>query len=438
MVAAWAIALYLLTNTIDRRLDATLENATSILAEGTFPFSPDLIGRLDRLIEARIMLAGDTGTIGLSTGDDLLNAAVEAEAGEFSNLAGDATIFVTVLADRVPWRAAVRGLQTARDDRYRYVVAAASLSDTRKVARDSALFLGAAMLLAAAVLAWVGSLLTRSITRPIAELADVAEGIGEGERTVPTVVDEDNEIGVLSKTLADMTGRLKDYEAEIAEQSRLSGLGDLAARMAHEVRNPLTAIKMQLQLLEERIDDTDAAKIRNVLDEIRRLELIVESTLVLGAPLDLKLVEIDPAGVIREVAELLQPTLAHRSIELTTQLKTLPPMLLDADRMKQVLLNLVNNAADELADGGEIRVSAVVSEDATTLVLSVEDSGPGIGDLAEAEQSTKPFSLGLGLTICREIVDGHGGQLNIDLSPELGGARFTIRLPVSIIAEAPG
>ena len=84
MVAAWAIALYLLTNTIDRRLDATLENATSILAEGTFPFSPDLIGRLDRLIEARILLAGDTGTIGLSTGGDSLNAAVEAAAGEFA------------------------------------------------------------------------------------------------------------------------------------------------------------------------------------------------------------------------------------------------------------------------------------------------------------------------------------------------------------------
>ena len=61
-----------------------------------------------------------------------------------------------------------------------------------------------------------------------------------------------------------------------------------------------------------------------------------------------------------------------------------------------------------------------------------------VGDLAEAEQSTKPFSLGLGLTICREIVDGHGGHLDIDLSPELGGARFTIRLPVSIIAAAPG
>ena len=437
MLVAWAIALYLLTNAIDRRLDAQLGNATAILAEGTFPFSPDLIRRLDRIIEARIVLLNDSGDIGLSTGGEAINAALSNVTNQLPRLRGDDVSFVTVSADNVPWRAAVRRLQAARDSRYRYVVAAASLSATRQVAWDSALLLGAAMFLAAAALAWIGSFFTRSITRPITDLAHMADRVAEGERDISTNIDESNEIGVLAGALTEMAAKLEDYESELARQSRLSGLGDLAARMAHEVRNPLTAIKIQLQLLEERFEDTDGARIQKVLEEIRRLELIVESTLVLGGPLNLKLAPTDPAVLIDEVAELLRPALSHRGIELSIELRMLPTAAMDPDRMKQVLLNLINNAAEELPQGGAIRISGGLSADGGSLDISVEDSGPGIDELRAAELSAKPFSLGLGLTISREIVDGHGGELLIGESEDLGGARFTVRLPISIIAALP-
>ena len=105
-------------------------------------------------------------------------------------------------------------------------------------------------------------------------------------------------------------------------------------------------------------------------------------------------------------------------------------MALDADRMKQVLLNLINNAADELEDGGEIRVSAGLG-DAGDLGIHVEDSGPGVQ--ASAEASSKPLGLGLGLKISREIVEAHGGELLVSKSPALGGARFTLSLPASIM-----
>ncbi len=435
MVVAWAIALYLLTSAIDRRLDAQLENATSILAEGAFPFSPDLIGRLDRIIEARIVLLDESGAIGLSTGDDAINNALRSVADKVTGLRGEDVAFVTVSADNIPWRSAVRRLQPTRDDRYHYVVAAASLSATRQVARDSALFLAVAMFLAASVLAWIGSYFTHSITRPITDLAHMADRIAEGERDVSTVIDESNEIGVLARALSGMATKLEEYETELARQSRLSGLGDLAARMAHEVRNPLTAIKMQLQLLEERLEDTDGARVQKVLEEIRRLELIVESTLVLGGPLNLKLLPVDPAALIAEVVELLRPALSHRGIELNNALGVLPTAAMDSDRMKQVLLNLINNAADELPQGGVIRICGGIT--GGFLEISVEDSGPGIDELRAAEQSAKPFSLGLGLTISREIVDRHGGEFLIGESTELGGARFTVRLPVSILAASP-
>jgi signal transduction histidine kinase len=204
--------------------------------------------------------------------------------------------------------------------------------------------------------------------------------------------------------------------------------------MAHEVRNPLTAIKMQLQLLEERVDEEDRDRIQKVLGEIRRLELIVESTLVLGGPLNLQLTPIEPAALVDEVVALLRPALEHRGISLVAKLGTLPTTAMDADRIKQVLLNLINNAADELSHGGVIRISGTASVDEDSLDIAIEDSGPGIDELRATEQSAKPFSLGVGLTISREIVDRHGGKLLIGKSTDLGGACFTIRLPVTIIA----
>lgn len=437
MAVAWAIALYLLTDAIDRRLDAQLENATSILAEGTFPFSPDLIGRLDRIIEARIVLLDESGDIGLSTGDESINKAIGALTDQIAALRGNEVYFNTMSAGDTPWRTAVRRLQLARDDRYRYVAATASLSATRQVARDSALLLGAAMFLAAAVLALVGSFFTRSITRPVTDLAQMADRIADGERDFSIDISEGNEIGVLARALTGMAAKLQDYESELARQSRLSGLGDLAARMAHEVRNPLTAIKMQLQLLEERVDEADGDRIRKVLAEIRRLELIVESTLVLGGPLNLQLAPTEPAALVDEVVELLQPALDHRGITLSAELGALPAAAMDADRIKQVLLNLINNAADELTQGGAIRISGTASVEGDSLDIAIEDTGPGIDALQAPEQSAKPFSLGVGLAISREIVDGHSGKLLIGESTELGGACFTIRLPVSIIAAQP-
>ena len=401
MAVAWAIALYLLTDAIDRRLDAQLENATSILAEGTFPFSPDLIGRLDRIIEARIVLLDESGDIGLSTGDESINKAIGALTDQIAALRGNEVYFNTMSAGDTPWRTAVRRLQLARDDRYRYVAATASLSATRQVARDSALLLGAAMFLAAAVLALVGSFFTRSITRPVTDLAQMADRIADGERDFSIDISEGNEIGVLARALTGMAAKLQDYESELARQSRLSGLGDLAARMAHEVRNPLTAIKMQLQLLEERVDEADGDRIRKVLAEIRRLELIVESTLVLGGPLNLQLAPTEPAALVDEVVELLQPALDHRGITLSAELGALPAAAMDADRIKQVLLNLINNAADELTQGGAIRISGTASVEGDSLDIAIEDTGPGIDALRAAEQSAKPFSLGVGLAIGR-------------------------------------
>lgn len=426
MLSAWAISLHFMTRVMQDKLDARLATATATLSEGAFPLSSDLIGRLGRLLDADVVLLSAAGTVGASTGSAELNEALSGAAIAFPGDDSARLIFLDTAAGR--WRAAVRKLPAGRDDRFQFVSAAASMEPTSSAVREAALSLAGAMLIAALLSAGLASIFVRSITRPVEDLAQMANRISDGQRDVSAAINERNEIGVLASAFNDMAGRLAVFEQDLSETSRMSGLGDLAARMAHEIRNPMTAIKMQLQMLEERIAGPDQKRIRTVLDEFRRLELIVDSSLTLGGAATVNPAPTRIAATINEVAELLRPSLAHRNIELETHIETLPVVAIDADRIKQVLLNLVNNAADELSAGGCISISASAGDDAH-LHISIADSGPGLQGTESV--SSKPLGLGLGLKISREIVERHGGELRHNSSHELGGAEFTIRLPLT-------
>jgi len=431
MAAAWAIALILLTNVMDDQLDAKLENAVATLADGVFPFTPDLIQRFDQLIEARVALLDGDGVVRLSTGDSSVTDALDGAGLAAADANGPEPTIVTIQANDLAWKVAIQSLPRGRDDRYRYVVAMASLTDSQAVAREAALLLAAAMFVAALVLALFGSIFIRSITRPITDLAAMANRIAEGQRDIVANINEDNEIGVLARSFDDMAARLDDYETELAQTSRLAGLGDLASRMAHEIRNPLTAMKMQLEMLEDRVSEANRQRVSSVLDEVRRLELVIDNSLALGGPNSLNPTPTDASRLIGDVADLLQPELAHRQIELACNIPALPTLALDSHRIKQVLLNLIKNAADELEHGGTIAISATAEAD-DRVDIHVEDTGPGLREADEG--STKPLGLGLGLKISQEIVERHGGELRRGRSETLGGAKFTIRLPASIMS----
>jgi two-component system sensor histidine kinase PilS (NtrC family) len=264
----------------------------------------------------------------------------------------------------------------------------------------------------------------------------MAERIAVGERSVRVEIDDRGEVGALADALNCMADHLQTYETEAAVQSRLAALGEMAARIAHEVRNPLTAIKMQIQLLGEGAGLNDKPRVARVLAEINRLELIVSSTLTMARPQRLDTRPLELAAEVNGVCELFAAQLAHRHIALATQLQSGITCKLDGDRFKQVVFNLLINAADALPAGGTIQVSTRRDDDQGQALFVVEDSGPGIAaeqrdTLFDTASSGQANRLGIGLRLSRELIELHGGSIKADGSPGLGGARFTVRFPLA-------
>jgi signal transduction histidine kinase len=435
MVAAWWIASSLFTSTLERRLDEQLGRAVEVLSDGTFPVTADVLGRVAALLRADVVFVGADGGVALSTlapGSAFDTAALTALLAQSSG-AGD-----VLTTDSAGHRIVLH--RVSRDPRFVAVAAIGSLADVRTAARDAGLWFGLATALATLLLGTAGFRLLRSITGPVGRLSRMAERIAEGERDIEVAVEQSDEIGALTSALNGMAKKLAAYETELAERTRLAALGEMAARIAHEIRNPLTAIALKLELLAESGDARVASEIRAVLKEIARLDLIVTSALSTARPQRIDARPTDLNRIVEEVAALVTAQLEHQHIDLETRFGPLPAAALDEGRIKQVLFNLINNAAAAMRDGGSLRITTVAAPPGS-VSLHVEDSGPGVPAAQEqglfaSTSASGRFRLGLGLNVCRELVELHGGEIVASRSDELGGARFTVVLPISII-DAP-
>ncbi len=428
---AWWLANALLTDALETRVGEQLGHAASIISSRMFPLTPEVLTRLANLQQTEVVLIAGDGSVAYSTFGPATAANAEI-AGRWRDTGATAGADVLTI-DGNDYLLVLRGLRTESAPAAAIAVLG-SLSVTQQVARDSALTLGGIALAGVAILAWWGHRSTRAVTRPVRALSDMASAIAAGDRTVRATVTGTDETRRLANALNDMTVSISQFETELAQRNRLAALGELAARVAHEIRNPLTAIQLQAQLLTERTAGSDLqATAQRLAAEVERLDLVVASTLALGRDADVQPVPTPLNPVIEDVLELMRPSLAHRGIELSWQPGDVGEVPLDAPRFKQVIYNLLTNAADEVGNVGAIRVSTALSEKRVT--VRVEDSGPGVpAGLLEAVEtgavtSTKDGGLGVGLTLSAELVRAHGGNMTLDTSAGLGGAAFHIHLP---------
>lgn len=242
-------------------------------------------------------------------------------------------------------------------------------------------------------------------------------------------------------------GRILDIELAIMlhtyredlETQRMAAVGTLTAGLSHEIRNPLNAAMLQLEVLERRVRRLSSAEQASALeplvlvrDEIRRLDHLLEDLLQYARPRELQRRQVDLAFLIERVTQLLASDADVRGVTITW---AVPPGLTamgDEDRLREVVINLVLNALDASDRGGEVRVRAKTLGP-VEVELSVEDDGAGVKP-DQREQIFQPFfttkaqGTGLGLAIVHAIVTQHRGSLRLETSPK-GGAAFRVRLP---------
>ncbi len=255
-------------------------------------------------------------------------------------------------------------------------------------------------------------------------------------RTIGNVQDLESSLNVVATRVADVVDRLRIAELESLRKDQMSALGQLAAGLAHELRNPLTAIRTLVEVArgqgpEGRLDARDLEVLE---EEVCRLDDTLQSFLDYARPPKLVQREIDLRDVVRRTSHLVSARAEQQSIRLDVELPDEPLQVnADAEQIRQVLLNLVLNAFDAIGTKGHVVINAHRDTSQRQCVLSVSDNGPGIQDgmhrnLFDPFISSKPAGTGLGLTISRRITENHGGTIDARNRSE-GGAEFIVRLP---------
>ena len=234
-------------------------------------------------------------------------------------------------------------------------------------------------------------------------------------------------------------------ERRLEKAERLSALGQLAAGVAHEIRNPLNAISMASQRLKRDFIPADAQKEREfqtitgvIRDEIRRLNGIIEEFLTFSRSRRLDLREYPVTDVLQKIVNLLREEVAAKGIILETQWSEPSPVIpMDMDKLQQALLNFIKNAVESISGEGRVTLS-VSPEKKGWIKIAIVDTGCGMTaaemeHIFSPEYTTKEKGLGLGLPLSHEIIRGHGGEIRVT-SRKDEGTTFEILLPT----EKPG
>lgn len=280
---------------------------------------------------------------------------------------------------------------------------------------------GAGLVLAVALVGLaLAVLLTTRLTRSLKELSAAADGVSKGDLTQRVEVRSGDEVGRVAEAFNTMTESLQRTLRQLSTRESLAAVGEFAASLAHEIRNPLTAIKVDLQLAEEEMPKgTPGGEAQaRALREIARLDESVGKALRVARTGSLETGLVDLRKPIRAAADAARPLFMDREATLRVRLGESPlPVSGDAGALEDLFLNLLRNAAQALEAGGTAEVRGQVEEERVTVV--VQDDGIGIP--AELKErvfeplfSTRPEGTGLGLTAARRVASAHGGDLVLE------------------------
>jgi len=307
------------------------------------------------------------------------------------------------------------------------------------------------LLLLAAVALSVGIVVTwwaQRVLAPLPRLQERVAAIARGElseKLGPTQAAAEDEIGRLAhefermvRALVAREDSLREAQARLLQSERLAAIGRMAAHVSHEVRNPLSSIGLNVELLEEELGPEASVETRELLaavrSEIDRLGAVTEEYLRVARLPNPHLLPEHVNDVVRGAAQLLRPELAAAQVSLVLDLQEdLPLCAMDEAQMRQVLINLLKNAREAMSSGGSIRISSRSAAGGVELCIS--DDGMGMDDeqkdrIFDLFYTTKQRGSGLGLPLTQQIVVAHRGQIRCESAPGQG-TEFTLFLPAA-------
>jgi PAS domain S-box-containing protein len=225
---------------------------------------------------------------------------------------------------------------------------------------------------------------------------------------------------------------------ELVQTRALAIMGKYSAELTHEIKNPLNSIAIQIHLMQKLAERAEARLqnemqdiIRVLKEEVDRLNNLSREYLQISKAPPLELQKCSLHAVLNTVFDLMQPLISLSHIELKTCIDTeIPDVLIDSNKLKQVFINIINNAVEAMPAGGTLTVS--MQHTSASVMLSFEDTGPGIpqenkDNIFQPFFSTKSIGSGLGLTVAKNIVEAHGGVIWFERQEH--GSTFFVQLP---------
>jgi signal transduction histidine kinase len=286
----------------------------------------------------------------------------------------------------------------------------------------------------------VVALYARRVLRPVTAITERAQAVARGDLEPRDAVESDDEIGELAATFERMVAAIAQANEQLIAAERLATIGKMAAHVTHEIRNPLSSIALNLELLEEQVPKGDAeahALFRAIGKEVERLSALSQQYLSFArrrAPV----AELEDVGQIAvDAAEFVRPELEKHGVRVKLDVEAgLPEVPCDEAQLRQALFNLLRNAREAMPDGGLITLGVKRAGD-QAILITVDDEGQGIEPAARARLfepffTTKAGGTGLGLAITQHIAVSHGGAISCDRAPGGRGTRFAIRLPIRL------
>jgi signal transduction histidine kinase len=283
-------------------------------------------------------------------------------------------------------------------------------------------------------------ILISGIAKPVRSLLDATRRIKSGDLD-HRIVGLNGEFGEVADSFNEMAASLKTQMQEMQRTEQLKVFGEMAAGLAHEIRNPLAGIKVSMEVLlsDLQLEERDKLVLAKVIEEIRHIELLMKNILNFARPVAAQPTLVDINQLLGKTIDFINnhPSFsapdARRKI-VQDLAPDLPDTSIDPQQLKQVFLNLFLNAADALPDGGAITVRTRNDEPSQTIVIQLQDTGKGIpaeliDKVFQPFFTTKVKGTGLGLAVSKRLVEDNGGNIKVNNNVSGGGVTFTITLP---------